>query len=111
MDARGRTFSASIYISTAAPGNFSGTVCRLRAFVGPTATPANPTPFAMIPLPASASRSPVVPGSYFTLSGVFPTTAAASEVYVINVECFLPPEWLCCVDPNALWYIDDVSID
>jgi hypothetical protein len=45
------------------------------------------------------------------LSGVFPTTAAASEVYGINVECFLPPEWMCCVDPNALWYIDDVSID
>jgi hypothetical protein len=61
-------------------------------------------------LPASANRAPVVPGTWFQLSGVFPSTAIESQIYEITVDCNLPTDWTSD-DPTKAWYVDDVRIN
>jgi hypothetical protein len=93
----------------------TGTSCRLRARTGGTATAANPIPGTEVTI-AGTPRSPIVQGSYFTLTGTFPTTAPASEVSQILVECSLPDAFVFSDSQDSLgatssFYIDDVSIN
>jgi hypothetical protein len=102
MDARNRTASAWVYIPVVspAPATFAGSSCSLRAFS---------TDFSAVAFSGPVTRTPLVAGSWFQLSGVFPATA--TTVYGISVECVLPVEWACCADPVHVWYIDDVRIE
>src|SRR5262249_30215925 len=65
MDVRGKTFSAWVFVNNST-SSYAGTSCRLRAFN---------RNFQESTLPASATRSPITPGSFFQLTGVFPSTS------------------------------------
>lgn len=115
MDVRGRTFRASVFVTATPAGTLAGTSCTLRAQTGPNVTLANPTPFTTVTI-TGGTRSPIVQGAYFTLTGTFPNTAPASEVYQIRIECLLPGEFvygdsLDSLGATSSWYIDDVSIN
>ena len=100
MDVRGKTFSAWIYVSSST-SSYANTRCRLRA------TDSN---YQDSVLPASAMRAPIVPGAWFQLSAVFPSTAREAAIAGIMVDCFLPADWTFG-DPADVWYLDDVRID
>lgn len=102
LDLRGKLFTAFIYVPTYAGSSFTGTSCKLGAndasFVETTLTGVKP------------SVSPIMPGSYFQLSGTFGTTALESRIVGVYIQCFLPKDWTY---GNAAqqWYVDDVRID
>jgi hypothetical protein len=96
-------FSAWVYLPNNPPTSTTGTSCTLRAFDGAS-------PAAEIPLTGSGvTKAPLVLGSWFSLSGTFPTTAAGQEVARVNVECDLPADW-DYGEPEHVWYLDDVQM-
>jgi hypothetical protein len=97
----GHTYSASVFVPNSA-SSYANTDCRLRAF---------DRNFAEYTLPASATKAPIVPGSWFQLSGTFPTNATA--VYEVTIECKLPTDWVFSIPivPSQAWYVDDISIN
>jgi hypothetical protein len=99
MDVRGKTFSAWIYVPTSS-SSYAGTSCRLRA------TDRN---FNLSQLPATATKAPIVPGSWFQLSGKFPSTALESQIYELTIDCKLPANWGFS-DPSKTWFVDDIQV-
>jgi len=101
FDLRGRRFTAFIFVPTSPGSSFAGTSCRLGAY--------DPT-FVRPSLGAASAVAPIVPGSYFQLTGIFPTTTLEAHIYEIFIECTLPTDWLIS-DTSKDWFIDDVRID
>ena len=61
-------------------------------------------------LPASATKKPMKPGDWFQLKGALPDTTLESQIYLIGVECTLPPDW-SPDDGSQVWYVDEIRID
>jgi hypothetical protein len=99
MDVRGKTYSAWVFVANSS-SSYANTRCRLRAFN---------RSFQESQLPASATKAPIVPGSWFQLTGVFPSTTLESQIYEITVDCNLPADW-AFDDPTKVWFVDDARV-
>jgi hypothetical protein len=99
MDLRGKTVSAWVMVANSS-SSYAGTACRLRAF--------NHS-FQESALSAQAVSTPIKPGTWFQLSGVFPSTALESQIYELTVDCNLPGDWMFA-DSTKVWYVDDVQV-
>ena len=100
MDLRGKTYSAWVNVANST-SSYANTQCRLRAFT---------SNFQESVLPASTRKAPIVPGSWFQLTGVFPSTAVESQIYQLAVECTLPTDW-SATDSTQVWYVDDIVVN
>jgi hypothetical protein len=99
MDLRGKRFTASVFVPTST-SSYAGTSCRLRAFNHA---------FQESAISSQAVRSPITPGAWFQLTGVFPSTAVEQQIYELTVQCNLPTDWTLA-DPTKGWYADDISV-
>ena len=99
MDLRGKRFSAWVYVPTST-SSYAGTSCRLRAWNHA---------FQESAISSQAVRSPITPGSWFQLTGVFPSTSLEQQIYELTVECTLPTDWTFA-DPTKVWYADDITV-
>jgi hypothetical protein len=99
MDLRGKTYSAWIMVATSS-SSYAGTSCTLRAF---------DHAFHESGISTSAVRTPITPGSWFQLSGVFPSTSVEAQIYELTVECKLPTDWTFG-DSTKVWYVDDIQV-
>jgi hypothetical protein len=95
MNLAGRKYTASIFVPALA-GNFSATSCQI-GYIDQS--------FAEFTI---AQVAPIVPGSYFTLTGTFPSNIP--PIGRIFVACTMPPTW-AFDNTTQRWYIDDVSIN
>ncbi len=100
MDVRNKTYSAWVFVNSST-SSYAGTSCRLRAF--------NRT-FQESTLPASATKSPITPGTWFQLTGTFRSTTLESQIYELTVDCKLPADWQLN-DPSKAWYVDDARVN
>jgi hypothetical protein len=100
MDVRGKTYSAWVFVNNST-SSYAGTSCRLHA------TDRN---FNESTLPASATKSPITPGTWFQLTGVFPSGTLESHIYELRVDCKLPTDWQLN-DPTKAWYVDDARVN
>jgi hypothetical protein len=100
MDLRGKTYSAWVLVSYTG-SSYDGTSCRLRAF---------DSSFNESAISAQAVSAPITPGSWFQVSGVFPSGAVEQAIYQLTVDCNLPADWTWG-DPSDFWYVDDIKVN
>ena len=99
MSLGGKTYSAWVLVPNSA-SSYAGTSCRLRAF---------DSTFRESGISSQAVVAPIVPGSWFHLTGVFPQTDIEASIYELTVDCNLPADWTFG-DTSKVWYVDDVTV-
>ncbi len=102
MNLAGKTYSAWVFVPSST-SSYAGTSCRLRAF--------DPS-FHESTLPSGTVRAPIPPGTWFQLSGVFPSTS--TNIYELTVDCKLPTDWAfgdISLPATKSWYVDDIKVN